>query len=83
VTPHEVVIRLGRPFSVRLKRKDGQPDDAFATVTEVRIPFANRDAAESAQRDITVYVRQVHDAGGEDYRKVVKGDVIRLDPGEL
>jgi len=72
VTAFEVVIRLGRAFSVRL---DGR--DRFITAAEfVTIPFANRETAEAALRDVQMSVRQVHDAGGEDYRVVVPGDVV-------
>lgn len=74
MTAFEVVIRLGRPFDVHLS-------NGFF-VTEVReitmtIPFNDRESAEAAQREIEVSVRQVHDAGGEDYRPVVAGEVLR------
>lgn len=73
MTAFEVVIRLGRPFDVHL-------GNGFF-VTEVReitmtIPFGDRESAEAAQREIEVSVRQVRDAGGEDYRVVVPGDVV-------
>jgi hypothetical protein len=72
VTAFEVVIRLGRPFSVRL---DGR--DRFVTADEfVTVPFANREAAEGALRDVQMSVRPVHDVGGEDYRVVLPGDVV-------
>jgi len=71
VTAFEVVIRLGRPFSVRL---DGR--DRFVSARELTVPFANREAAEGALREVQTSVRQVHDAGGEDYRVVVPGDVV-------
>lgn len=69
--PHEVVIRFGRLFDVRL------PDGSFLPgVRELRVPFADRGSAESAQRDVQVFVRRVHDAGGEDCRPVVAGEVL-------
>jgi len=67
---HEIVIRFGRPFDVQVR-------GAFGTASEITVPFANRESAEAAQREITVSVRPVHDAGGEDYRPVVAGEVIR------
>jgi hypothetical protein len=71
VTAHEIVIRLGRPFDLNTNW------GAFvASVREVRIPFGDRESAEAAQRDITVSVRPVRDAGAEDYRPVVAGEVI-------
>jgi hypothetical protein len=77
VTAFEVVIRLGRAFSVRL---DGR--DRFVTADEfVTVPFANREAAEAALRDVQMSVRQVHDAGGEDYRPVVAGLVLATGAG--
>ena len=76
-SPHELVIRFGRPFDIRT------PDGAFlANVREVMVPFADRESAEAAQREITVCVRPVHDAGNEDYRPVVPGEVIR-EPAEI
>jgi hypothetical protein len=72
VTAHEIVIRLGRPFDIQTG------DGAFlAGVREITVPFGDRESAEAAQREITVHVRPVHDAGGEDYRQVVPGEVIR------
>lgn len=69
---HEVVIRLGRPFDIHTNW------GAFlADVREITVPFADRESAEAAQREITVSVRPVHDAGGEDYRPVVRGEVVR------
>jgi hypothetical protein len=71
LTAHELVIRFGRSFDIRTGR------GAFlADVREITVPFADRESAESAQREITVCVRPVHDAGGEDYRPVVAGEVI-------
>ena len=71
MTAHELVIRFGRSFDIRT------PRGAFlADVREVTVPFADRESAEAAQREITVSVRPVHDAGGEDYRPVVAGEVI-------
>ena len=73
-----MVIRFGRPFDV------STPGGAFlADVREITVPFADRDSAEAAQREITVCVRPVHDAGGEDYRPVIAGEVIRVGRGEL
>jgi hypothetical protein len=66
----EVVVRFGRPFSVQLG------GGRFVSARELTVPFANREAAEAAQREIEVSVRRVHDAGGEDYRVVVPGDVV-------
>jgi len=77
MTAHELVIRFGRPFDIRT------PDGWFlANVREVMVPFADRESAEAAQREITVCVRPVHDAGNEDYRPVVPGEVIR-EPAEI
>jgi hypothetical protein len=71
------VIRFGRPFDV------GTPGGAFlADVREITVPFADRESAEAAQREITVSVRPVHDAGGEDYRPVIAGEVVR-EPAEI
>jgi len=75
-SPHEVVIRFGRPFDLQLR------SSVLAGVREITVPFADRDSAEAAQREITVSVRPVHDAGGEDYRPVVPGEVIR-EPAEI
>lgn len=78
---YEIVIRLGRPFDIHT------PNGSFlASVREITVPFADRESAEGAQREITVHVRPVHDAGGEDYRPVVAGEVIRaaaeIEPGK-
>lgn len=71
MTAHELVIRLGRPFDIQAG------DGAFlAGVREITVPFGDRESAESAQREITVHVRPVHDAGGEDYHPVVAGEVV-------
>lgn len=67
---HEVVIRLGRPFDIQ-----GERGPFAVGVREVTITFDSREAAEAAQRDIVIFVRPVHDAGGEDYRVVVPGQV--------
>lgn len=68
---HELVIRFGRPFDVQV------PGGAFLRdVREVTIPFADRESAEAALREVEVLVRAVHDAGGEDYRPVVAGEVV-------
>ena len=71
MTPHEIVIRFGRPFDVHT-----QWGAFLVDVREIRVPFADRESAEAAQREITVTVRPVHDAGGEDYRPVVPGEAI-------
>ena len=77
MTAHELVIRLGRPFDIRTT------GGAFlADVREITIPFADRESAEAAQREISVCVRPVHDAGSEDYRPVVAGEVVR-EPAEI
>ena len=76
MTAHEVVIRFGHPFDIRTGR------GAFlADVREITVPFADRESAEAAQREIIVHVRPVHDAGGEDYRRVVPGEVVREPAG--
>lgn len=76
VSAHEVVIRFGRPFDVHTT------GGAFlASVREITVPFADRESAEAAQREITVFARPVHDAGGEDYRPVVAGEVVAPAPG--
>ena len=72
MTAHELVIRLGRPFDI-----DTNWGAFLADVREIRVGFLDRESAEAAQREITVHVRPVHDAGGEDYRPVVAGEVIR------
>jgi hypothetical protein len=71
VTAHEVVITLGRPFDITA--------NTFSVydVREVRVPFADQQSAEAAAAEIVVSVRPVHDAGGEDYRPVVLGEVVR------
>ena len=69
---HEIVIKFGRPFDIHTDW------GAFlAGVREITVPFADRESAEAARREITVSVRPVHDAGGEDYHPVVSGEVIR------
>jgi hypothetical protein len=71
VTAFELVIRLGRPFDVQTGNR------AFlAGVREITVAFADRESAEAALRDIQTSVRQVHDAGGEDYRPVVAGKLV-------
>lgn len=71
MTAHEVVIRLGRPFDIRTN------GGAFlAGVWEITVPFDDEDSAEDALLDVRVTVRRVHDAGGEDYRPVVAGEVM-------
>lgn len=74
VTSHELVIRLGRPFDVQTR------DGTFLVdVTALTIPFDNREAAESALQDVQMYVRPVHAVAGENYRPVIKGEVVRAD----
>ncbi|HEX3388842.1 MAG TPA: hypothetical protein VHT94_07375 [Streptosporangiaceae bacterium] len=81
---HEVARRFGRPLSARISPEvPGTPPGYFVTVSEVRIPFADQANAESAMTDIDIRVRPVHDAGGEDYRPVIRGEVCRVNPGEL
>jgi len=79
---YEVVIRFGRPFDLQ-----GDGGRFLAGVRVITVPFADRESAEAAQREITVHVRPVHDAGGEDYRQVVAGEVIRaaaeIESGEV
>jgi hypothetical protein len=76
-SPHELVIRLGRPFDIHTGAS------AFlADVREITVPFADRESAEAAQREISVSVRPVHDAGSEDYRPVIAGEVVR-EPAEI
>ena len=75
MTSHEIVVRFGRAFDVRTG------NGAFLSdVREVTAPFADRESAEAAMREVTVTVRPVHDAGAEDYRPVVAGEVMT---GEL
>jgi hypothetical protein len=54
----------------------------LAGVREITVPFADRESAEAAREEVTVSVRPVHDAGGEDYRRVVPGEVVR-EPAEI
>jgi hypothetical protein len=73
VTAFEVVIRLGRPFDIQTG--NGR---IVSDVREITIAFpGGREFAEAALRDVQMSVRQVHDAGGEDYRVVVPGDVVK------
>lgn len=74
----QVVIALGRPFDVQVHDTNTSRDLArrYASTREITIPFDDRESAEGAQRDIRVWVREVHDAGGEDYRPVVPGVVV-------
>lgn len=76
---HEIVIRLGRPFDIQTG--DGTFRDKFRDdVSEITIPFhGGRESAEAALREIEVFVRPVHDAGGEDYRPVVAGEVVETE----
>jgi hypothetical protein len=83
VTPHEIVIRLGRAFDVLIDDEFKTPprlwtgeEDRFQKVTEIRIPFADQASAEAALREVTMSVRAVVDTGGEDYRPVVAGEVV-------
>ena len=72
MTAHEIVIRFGRPFDIRVG------DRWVEGVREITVPFTFGDAtvAESALADMSMTVRQVNDAGGEDYRPVVAGEVL-------
>jgi len=76
VTSHELVIRFGRPFDAQVL------GTMLAGVREITVPFADRESAEAAREEVTVSVRPVHDAGGEDYRRVVPGEVVR-EPAEI
>ncbi len=76
MTAHEVVIRFGRPFDISTSS-----GAYLAGISEITVPFADRESAEAAQREITVHVRPVHDAGGEDYRREVPGEVVREPAG--
>lgn len=69
--PHEVVIRFGRLFDIRTSA-----GAYLVGISEVTVPFDNRQVAEEALAAITVTVRQVNDAGGEDYRQVIPGEVV-------
>ena len=80
MTAHEVVIRFGRPFDVHLSNGFFVTDVREIAVT---IPFADRESAEAALREVSLFVRAVHDAGGEDYRPVVAGEVIGEPAGEI
>ena len=74
MTAHEIVIRLGRQFDVQTDH------GAFCdNVREITVTFNDRESAEAAQREITVSVRPVNDAGGEDYRPVVTGEVVQTE----
>lgn len=76
MSAHEIVFRFRRPFSIQVDGK-WQHD-----VREVTVPFADQASAEAAAREISIEVRPVHDAGGEDYRPVVAGEMVR-EPAEL
>jgi hypothetical protein len=69
VTSHEVVIRFGRSFDIRIRGE-------FRDTTEITIPFADQESADAALAEVSLSVRAVHDAGGEDYRPVVAGEVV-------
>jgi hypothetical protein len=82
VTAFEVVIRLGRPFDVETHVTAGGTGRITSGVREITIPLTGgRESAEAALGEVQMSVRQVHDAGGEDYRPVVKGRVLL--PGEV
>ena len=88
VTSHELVIRLGRAFDVRIPARfndNGHPTGGafLADVREIAVTFNDRESAEAAQREAVVFVRAVHDAGGEDCRPVVAGEVIGEQPREI
>jgi hypothetical protein len=70
VAAHEIVIRFGRPFDVKAGGK------FINDVREITIPFGDQQSAEDARAAVEVFVREVHDAGGEDYRPVIAGEVI-------
>ena len=76
MTAHEVAIRFGRPFDVQTPAGGWLGD-----VREITVPFADRESAEAALREIETFIRPVHDAGGEDYHPVVAGEVVRAVPG--
>jgi hypothetical protein len=61
--PWELVITLGRPFTVCVGDKDVTARDG-----EIVIPFDNRASAEAAARETSVSVRQG--------RVVIAGEVI-------
>lgn len=83
MTAYELVIKLGRPLDVDVSTSPGKGYFSEG-VREIRVPFLDRESAESAQRELQISVRPVHDAGGEDYRPVVQGEVIRsvVEPAE-
>lgn len=74
----QVVVEFGRDFDIEIigRHKSGPPQ-YVRSPEGIAIPFNDRESAEAAQREIRVYVRPVHDAGGEDYRPVVPGEVVR------
>lgn len=76
MTQHEVVIQLGRELDVQLREGPSGPKVFSANIREITLAFNDRESAEAAQRDITVHVRQVRDADGEDYHPVVASEVI-------
>ena len=73
----QVVIELGRKFDVQTGPPYSTQLPAFISTPVITIPFDDRESAEAAQREIRVYVRPVHDAGGEDYRPLIPGEVVR------
>jgi hypothetical protein len=75
VAAHEIVIRFARPFDVQVGGK------FISDVREITVPFGDQQSAEDALTEVEVSVDQVHDAGGEDYRPVIAGEVIA--PGEI
>jgi hypothetical protein len=84
MAPHEIVIRLGRVFDVLIDDEFKKPprlwigeEDRFQKVTEIRIPFADQASADAALAEVSLSVRAVHDTGGEDYRPVAAGEVVK------
>lgn len=66
----QIVITLSRPFDVEINGK------YLSGVRTVKIPFATILEADDALTQMVTEVREVHDAGGEDYRPVVPGVVL-------
>lgn len=78
MTVFEVVIRLGRAFDIQTGN-----GSFVAGVREITIAFpGGREFAEAALGEVQMSVRQVRDAGGEDYRPVVAGEVVQAETCE-